>query len=612
MIQDKSTLRRVWTAMLFTRDVISILLLLLALCSFGLMLFAIKSALPSPPVVEPHSTLVVDLSMPVVEGYQATALPAFIQKAISKKPEDIRLYDVINGIALAANDPKIVQIAVVAPAPGQIGLAQARELAAAIEKFKKDSGKPVLAYGLSPTQSQYLIMAAADQVYLDPQGSVMIEGIASYRPYFRSALVDKLGVDVHLFKVGEYKSAAEPFIRDNESEASREASLFWMNDIWTRYLEDLAKLRKMDADQLRAQANNLAQDIANSSGDLAQFALSSGLVDGLMTDMEFHNKLSEMGRLDPKTLTAVRISLPDYASSRSSAFNRPQIAVVPIEGEIIDGDPSSGRASAPEVVHRLREVNQDPNIKAVVVRINSPGGSVLGSELIRREVARLVDSGRPVVVSMGNVSASGGYWIATASDTIIADESTITGSIGIFGLLPNFTRALDKIGVHTDGSSTAPMAGAMDPTRPISKETAAAIQKIIDNGYEKFLTRVSTARDMTMEEADRVAQGRVWTGSQASERGLVDRQGGLMTAIVAAARQAQLPTNATVAIVDGQSTRHSFNNSPQWTQQIVRQAVGIKTPLEYMGVSTPAWLEQSMEPNASIQSRAYAHCLCVP
>lgn len=612
MNNSPSVFKRFWNAVLFTRDLISVLLLAAALTVIAIIVVALRVSWPDPPVVESESTLVLDLSMPVVEGHEATAFPGFIQKVISNAPQQIRLYDILTSLNQAASDPKISQVAIVAPSAGSLGMAQAREISAAVEMFKDSSDKPVLAYGLAPSQAQYLVMAAADEVYLDPEGSLLLEGLSSFRPYFRSALVDKLGVDVHLFKVGQYKSAAEPFIRDDESPESRQASLFWMNDIWSRYLDDIARLRKTSSSKLRSASQTLANDIASSSGDLAVFAQDSGLVDGLLSDIEFHQRLSESGKWDPSTGTAVRIGVGSYASIRSGAFQRGQIALIPIQGEIVSGDPASGRASSSEVVQRLRKVANDPSIKAVVIRIDSPGGSVIASEVIRREVERLSESGRPVVVSMGNVAASGGYWIATASDTIVADPSTITGSIGIYGLLPNFTRALGKVGVNVDGVSTAPMAGALDPTRPLDPQAAKAMQRVIDNGYEKFLQRVSQARGLTMDQTDDIAQGRVWTGSQAMERNLVDRQGGLMTALLSAARQAGLDQKAAVVLYDGQSSGNSWRSSPQWASEFARQVMGIKTPLQYMGVSTPAWLEDALSLETSPQAKVYAHCLCVP
>ena len=612
MNNPPSIFKRFWNLILFTRDLVSVLLLAMSLAVIAVLVIALRASWPAPPVVESQSTLVLDLSMPVVEGYEASAIPVFVQRVISNKPEEVRLYDILSSLNLAATDPKIAQLAIVAPSPGSLGMAQAREISAAVELFKETSDKPVLAYGLSPTQSQYLVMASAHEVYLDPEGSVLLEGLSSFRPYFRSALVDKLGVDMHLFKVGQYKSAAEPFIRDDESDESRQASLFWMSEVWSRYLEDIGRMRNQSSLLLRDKSQNLASDIAQSSGDLAVFAQDSGLVDGLMSDVEFHQRLSETGKWDPSTGTAVRIGLGSYTSIRSSRFERGQIAIVPIQGEIVSGSPATGRASSSEVVHRLREAARDPGVKAVVVRIDSPGGSVVASEIIRREVARISESGRPVVVSMGNVAASGGYWIATASDTIVADPSTITGSIGIYGLLPNFTRALGKVGISVDGVSTAPMAGALDPTRPLDPNAAEAMQRVIDNGYEKFLSKVSQARGLTMEQTDAIAQGRVWTGSQAMERKLVDRQGGLMTALVAAARQAGLDQGASVVIYDGQSSGGSWRNSPQWVSKLARQALGVKHPLDYVGLDTPAWLEDAMSPTSSPRAKVYAHCLCVP
>jgi protease-4 len=591
-----------------TREVILTLMFLAVVGVIGVLALAWWSW-PSSPLLDDKTTLVLDLSVPIVEGHDADTVPAFVRRIMGNGHEEVRLYDVLTGLTRAAKDPRISQLAVVATAPGQLGMAQARELSAAVKMFKTTSGKPVLAYGLSPDQKQYLVMAAADQVFLDPEGSVVLEGLSSFRPYFRSALVDKLGVDIHLFRVGEFKSAAEPFIRDSESDASRKASLFWMNDVWSRYLADLASLRKIPVSKLRKDSDDLAQSIAQSSGDLAQLALDDKLVDGVATDVDFHQRLAQAGKWDPATASVVRTDMSSYVDM-VHAPSAASLAIVPIQGEIVDGEPGAGKASAPEVVSRLRQVLVDPNIKAVVVRIDSPGGSVLGSELIRREVERLVLSGRPVVVSMGNVAASGGYWIATASSTIVADPSTITGSIGIFGLYPNFSRALDKWGVHTDGSATSSMGGAMDPTRPLDPKVAAAVQQVIDHGYAQFLRRVSSARGMSLADADKIARGRVWTGHQAIDRQLVDRQGGLIGAVLAAARQAKLPATTGVVVMDGENGVASWLGSPQWSAHLRAAILEESNPLAQMGVRLPVWLQEAMTPTTGFKAKAYAHCLC--
>ena len=592
-------IREIFSTLLFLGFVGLLLIVLLAWWSW-----------PSSPVIQNESTLVLDLSKPLVEGHDADSLPAIVRRVMGEEQGGVRLYDVLSGLQRAATDPRISQLAVVATAPGQMGMAQARELSAAVRLFSKQSGKPVLAYAIEPDQKQFLVLSAADQVYLDPEGGVLLEGLSSFRPYFRSALVDKLGVDIHLFRVGEFKSAAEPFIRDSESQEAKEASLFWMNDVWSRYLADLSGYRKMDAKSLRALSDHLPRDIAQSDGDLAKLALESNLVDALATDVEFHRHLAKAGRWDEDTASVVRTDMGTYIDAAPSSWSG-QVAIVPIQGEIVDSNPAAGRAAASEVVPRLRRVLADPSIKAVVIRIDSPGGSVLGSELIRREVERIAKSGRPVVVSMGNVAASGGYWIATASDMVVADPSTVTGSIGIFGLFPNFSRALDRWGIHTDGSSTAPMAGALDPTRPLDPRAADAIQQVIDNGYAKFLDRVATSRGFSVEQADKIARGRVWTGSQAFDRKLVDRQGGLMTAVLAASRRAKIEGNPSVIVVDGQAGLGAWLSSSQWSAGL--SAVLRPSPLDHLqhyGVSSPAWLEESLKQRPGVTSKAYAHCLC--
>lgn len=590
------------------REVVSIVIFLaVSLIVFLALIFVFF--FPNEIKTFPGSTLVLDLSVPIVEGRDADTVPGIVRMAMGRDDEVLRFYDLLNGLQRAADDPRIAQLAIVAPAPGKMGMAQARELAAAVKMFAQHSKKPVLAYALQPDQKQMLVLASADKLYLDPEGSALLEGLSSYRQYFRSALVDKLGVDIHLFRVGEFKSAAEPFIRDGESKEAREASLYWMNDVWTRYLNDLSTYRKMNPNDLRSLTDNFPRDIAQSDGDLAKLALEGKLVDGLATDVEFEDKLGIHGKWTASN-DLIKKSMVDYIRF-GGVSSHGQIAIVPIEGEIVDTEPKIGRASSYEVVDRLRRVLKDDRVKAVVIRVDSPGGSVLGSELIRREVERIVKSGRPVVVSMGNVAASGGYWIATASDLVIADKSTITGSIGIFGLFPNFSRALDRWGVHTDGSATSSLGGAMDPTRPLNSKTAEAIQQVIDFGYANFLSRVSESRKMTVEDVDKIARGRVWTGAQALDRKLVDRDGGLMTAVLAAARRAKLSSSPSVFVVDGASTSSGWSSGEGWVSALTRElGPSPYKVIEAYGVQTPAWLEDSLKRPPGMMAKAYAHCLC--
>src|SRR5690606_21172104 len=324
-------------------------------------------------------------------------------------------------------------------------------------------------------QEQYLLAAQADEVYLDPMGGMLLEGLGRYRQYYREGLQDKLGVDVHLFKVGEYKSAAEPFVLDAASPESKEADLYWMNDLWQRYLADVAAARGLDPAQLAAGIDQLPAGLAAAGGDLAKYALEQKLVDGLMTREQVLELLAERGVADEDSDLGVRsIGLAGYLqqldAKRMPLDKRPQVAVIVAAGEITGGDQPAGSIGGESTSALLRQARDDDDVKAVVLRVDSPGGEVFASEQIRREVALLKEAGKPVVVSMGDLAASGGYWISMNADRIYADPSTITGSIGIFGLIPNFTRSLDKVGVHTDGVGTTRYAGAFDITRPLDPD----------------------------------------------------------------------------------------------------------------------------------------------
>ncbi len=376
-------------------------------------------------------------------------------------------------------------------------------------------------------------------------GMLMLEGLGRYRQYFREGLQDKLGVDVHLFKVGQYKSAAEPYVLDAASPESKEADLFWMNDVWQRYVADVAKARRMPPAQLATSINTLPAALAATNGDLAQLALRQKLVDGLKTREQVQDLLAERGVADSDADGGFRqVSLERYLAHLDEGL-RPivggkQVAVVVAEGEITGGDQPPGTIGGDSTAALLREARDDEHVRAVVLRVNSPGGEVFASEVIRREVEALKAEGKPVVVSMGDVAASGGYWIAMNADRIYADPSTITGSIGIFGLFPTIPRTLEKIGVRTDGVGTTPLAGAFDITRPLDPQVGTVIQSVIEKGYRDFTGRVAQARGRSVEQVDAVAQGRVWSGAQAMQRGLVDAMGGLQVAIDDAAKRAKL------------------------------------------------------------------------
>lgn len=529
-----------WDAMNFTRR------LILNLLFFGLLLLflaALGAGKQVKPLLE-RTTLVIEPQGRLVEQYTQDPATRALSKAMGEDMGEVQLRDLLRALEAARTDKRIERVLLKLDGLQADGVASLRELADAIAELKA-SGKQVIAFAEMMDQRQYLLAAQANEVYLDPMGGLLLEGLARYRQYYREGLQDKLGVDVHLFKVGEYKSAAEPFVRDDASPEAKEADLFWMNDVWQRYLADVARARRLDPAQLAAGIEQLPAQIEAARGDLAQYALRARLVDGLRTREQVEDLLAERGVEDADAEGGFRqIDLDGYVGHLNRALNpadpRPQVAVVVAAGEITGGEQPPGTVGGESTSALLREARDDDKVKAVVLRVDSPGGEVFASEQIRREVEALRKAGKPVVVSMGDVAASGGYWIAMNADRIYADASTITGSIGIFGMIPTLPRALDKIGVHTDGVGTTRFAGAFDLTRPLDPEVGRVIQAVIEKGYRDFTGKVASARGKPVAAIDAVGRGRVWSGAQAKARGLVDELGGLRAAIADAARRAKL------------------------------------------------------------------------
>lgn len=531
-----------WNAVNFTRR------LIMNIVFFAVLLFIIGLLMreEQPTTLAANSVLLLEPKGRLVEQDDRDPITRLLSTADSRNEQNrvVQLRDLIGVIDAATKDKSVKHILMDVDSFNPSGFASLHEVMAALQRFRA-SGKKITAFSQGMSQGQYLMAAQADEIFLDPQGyGVMLEGLASYRPYMREGLQDKLGVDFRLFKVGEYKSAAEPYVRDNASPESKVADLFWMNDLWTRYIDDIAKARKLSPDTVRASIDNMASGVAAAQGDLAAYAVQQKWVDGLKTREEVEAYLAKKGFGDDASDDGLRsIGMNEYIASnrlKVPSLSTSSIGVVVAEGEIVPGRQDPGSIGGESTAELLRSAREDDAIKAVVLRVNSPGGEVFASEQIRREVEALKAAGKPVVVSMGDVAASGGYWISMNADRIYADPSTITGSIGIFGLVPNVTRALGKIGVHTDGVGTSPLAGATDPTRPLDEGLATLIQSVIEKGYRDFTGKVAAARGKPVEAIDAVARGRVWSGAQAKERGLVDAFGGLSDAVNDAATRAKL------------------------------------------------------------------------
>ena len=530
-------LRGIWNSINFARRLVFnlVFLFIVAIVLVAMFSGGIK--------LQDRNVLVLAPQGQVVEQFSADPMSRAMARAMGQPQPETQLRDLLRAIEAATTDARIERMVIRPDQMTGIGFAMLQELEDAITRFRK-SGKQIVAYADGMDQRQYYLAALADEIYLHPDGMVLLEGLSRYRAYYREALQDKLGVDVHLFRVGEFKSAAEPFILDGPSEESREADLYWMNDIWRRYLDDIARLRKLDAATLQASIDDLPNQVKAAGGDLGQMALQQKLVDGLMTQDQFRALMIERGVEDPDIHSFRQVAMDDYLDflnrERLPLDNRPKVAVVVAQGEIAAGDLPAGTVGGISTSRLLREAREDSNVHAVVLRVDSPGGGVFPSEQIRREVELTRAAGKPIVVSMGNMAASGGYWISMNADMIYAEPNTITGSIGIFGLFMTFPDTLSKIGVRVDGVGTTRIAGAFDPSRPLSPAVGETIQAIIDQGYRQFIEKVAHARGSTPEEIDRVARGRVWSGAQAEQFGLVDELGGLHDAIAEAARRANL------------------------------------------------------------------------
>ena len=529
-----------WDTLNFTRRLAFNLLFLLIVIIVIVAIANVEQAGPLPG----DNTLVIAPEGRLVEQFTSDPVSRAVARAFGEEQLEVQLRDVLRALEHAKDDDRIERVYLRVDRLQPSGFASLREIAGALQDVRA-AGKEVIAFGENFGQAQYLLAAQADAVYLDPMGGLLLEGLGRYRMYYREGLQDKLGVDVHLFKVGEYKSAAEPYVRDAASPEAKQADLYWMNDVWSRYLADVAEARGLEASQLAADIETLPAGIQAVNGDLAQYAARHKLVDGLMTEQEVEDLLAERGAVDKDAEGGFRqVSMDDYLAhvmrGPVATDVRPQVAVVVAEGSIVGGEQPPGMVGGESTSALLRDALEDEQVDAVVLRVNSPGGAVFPSEQIRRAVVALQAAGKPVIASMGDVAASGGYWISMDADRIYADPSTITGSIGIYGLFPTVNRGLDKIGVHTDGVGTTRFAGAFDVTRPLDPAVGEVIQTIIEKGYRDFIGRVAQAREKSVAEVDEVARGRVWSGEQAHDRGLVDAFGGVQDAIAAAAEAASL------------------------------------------------------------------------
>jgi protease-4 len=453
------------------------------------------------------------------------------------------LKDIIDVIDYAKDDSKIKALVLDLKDMGRAGISKLQDIGAALKRFRA-SGKQIMAVGDYYNQEQYFLAAHANRIYLHPMGGIMLLGYGQYRDYFKSAL-QKLKVQLHIFRVGKYKTAIEPLILDSMSDEAKEANMAWLSELWNSYTSDVTASRRLEENDLVDYINDIAKHLTKAKGDPARLAINQGLVDVLKSRDEVREELIVLIGKDKTGRDYKQIQFEDYLDIIRPVLypdksDLAAVGVIVARGLIVDGKQPMGMIGSDSLAQLIRQARNDDRIESLVLRIDSGGGSAFASEIIRREIELTRLSGKPVVVSMGAVAASGGYWIATPANEIWATPTSITGSIGIFGAFPTFEKTLKSLGIHNDGVGTTKLADAFDPRRPLDPMVSEVMQQIVEQAYRRFINHVASGRNMSPEAVDKIAQGRIWSGKTAKDLGLVDKLGSLQDAIASAAKKAAL------------------------------------------------------------------------
>ncbi|MEF1199517.1 signal peptide peptidase SppA [Vibrio owensii] len=573
----------IWKAITFVRLALMNLIFLVMIAVFY---FAFTYTGEGQPTVDKESALVMNLSGPIVEQRRYVNPMDSVAGSIlgNEIPKENVLFDIVDTIRYAKDDPKVSGLVLALRDMPETNLTKLRYIAKALNEFKT-SGKPVYAVGDFYNQSQYYLASYADKVFLAPDGGVLIKGYSSYSMYYKT-LLEKLDVSTHVFRVGTYKSAIEPFIRDNMSDAAKESATRWITQLWSAFVDDVATNRKIDAKVLNPTMDELLAEMKSVDGDLAQLAVKMGLVDELATRQDVRKLFAKEFGSDGKD-SYNAIGYYDYLATMRPNLTPSEndIAVVVASGTIMDGQQPRGTVGGDTVASLLRQARNDDKVKAVVLRVDSPGGSAFASEVIRNEVEALKEAGKPVVVSMSSLAASGGYWISMSADKIVAQPTTLTGSIGIFSVITTFEKGFNKLGISTDGVGTSPFSGD-GITTGLSTGASEAFQLGIEHGYKRFISLVGSNRDMSLDEVDKVAQGRVWTGQDALSFGLVDQMGDFDDAVKLAAKLAEVE-NYEIYWVE-----EPLSPTEQFIQEFMNQ---VKVSL---GIDATSFLPKSLQPVA--------------
>jgi protease-4 len=601
--------RLVWRILDGIRRVLHLVLLLVI---FGFILAALHTSIPVVPrsaalVIAPEGELVEQLASDPVRR-------AFGQASGGPAPETL-LRDVTDAIAAAKSDSRIKLIVLDLGSLSSSGLSKLQEIGAALREFRA-AGKRVVAAADSLDQTQYYLAAQAGEVYLDPMGLVYLDGFSYYRMFLKDA-IDKLGVDVNVFRAGTYKSYTDQFSRSDMSSSERDESTVWLGALWNAYQQDVTRARSLPAGALNEFIADEPAALAAVNGDAAKLALQRGLVTALKSRRQMADELKVLVGEDEDAHSFNSIAMNQYLASVRSKHvlktkSDPRIGIVVAAGEILDGHQPPGTIGGESTTALLRQARFDNAVKAVVLRVDSPGGSMFASEQILREVQALRKAGKPVVVSMSTYAASGGYYISAAANQIFASSTTLTGSIGVFSVIPTFQRTLEKLGIKVDGLGTTPLAGNMHLDRALTPANRQILQTSVDHAYAEFLRRVGEGRKKPVADVDKIAQGRVWAGVDAQRIGLVDHLGGLKDATDAAAKLAELGSDYGVEYIEPElNLREELLMQLRSETRALGQLAGIIPPRSDIERVLDPVLEQARAIARLNDPRGlYAYCWC--
>jgi protease-4 len=604
----------VWRGLDRLRRLLHLILLL------GLFLLLLAVAVGERVLIPQTAALVIAPRGTLVDQLSGNALDRALARAQGTPLRETLVRDIVDALRAARDDDRIKAVVLDLDELAGAGLSKLQDVAAEIRDFK-ESGKPVIAVGDGFTRDQYYLAAQADDVYMHPMGLVLVDGYSRFLPYYKS-LLEKFYVDYNVWTVGEFKSFVEPITRDDMSPQDEEASRAFLDQLWGAYQADVTTARGMPGPALQRYADDIVTLLGEARGDTARLAKDYGLVDDLLTRDAMRERIRErMGENKPPSGqpdTYPQVTLDDYVTwlrTEGAPESQPnKIAVVVASGTILDGTQPPGSIGGDSTSELIRRARADDSVKALVLRVDSGGGSAFASDLILRELERFQETNRPVVVSMGSVAASGGYWISMGANEIWASPTTLTGSIGVGATIPTIPRTLERLGIHVDGIGTTELAGGLELTRPINENMKGLIGLSIRHTYDDFVAKVAQHRESSVVEIEAAAQGRVWTGSDALERGLVDKLGDLPEAIESAAELAGLERGSYELDYIEQQLGFVETLMLSMTAQVVA-GVDRLVDLPHLPVSVTQALESTLEPLAFIDRfndprGIYAYCFC--